>query len=310
MKIHRFFTSELVEKMRKNFSEPLHGKPEHYSDVYMRMDYRYRHLSNRGWSVIFILEGSDWVLPVSLEYMHEDGSPFLCLGMELSIPNQDYMFTDACKLELAEAGIRLDPTSRGEFFIPTRPVDVQRKELKRVYRYYKKSVQAYNFRVHTDPSKDFMLQCETDVFPHYYKYWMNKGCYKDWWSTEDEYVSYAADQKSGAVQMVTVHDGDLCIGLGYFLAYPDELYWIQSKRNIDPKYNKAQVGNSILFHALETMDQSIPKLNLGVSYLNYKAEIWKPEECAKPNLLIADSEKLYSIIHQLSPQLIGDCIPR
>ena len=243
--------------------------------------------------LVLLDEDKEFALPIFIQKREEDGSLFCTLPMDLNIPNQEFIYKQ-CEPYVGAFGLAINKEARPEVVINLRDsFETHSKELHRIYRQYKKTVNKFRFDFKQVFNSKDLLYAEADLNPYYYSYWASKGDVKSW-DFEMDYLYCLAD--CGQVYTCSIYDGNKLIAVAYFIRYVDELYWIQTKRNTDAVYEKDALGNCLIMHALKNIYDkkwNIP-LNLGIGWLDYK-QIWNPEFRYKSGFDVVNNDVFSSI---------------
>lgn len=143
-----------------------------------------------------------------------------------------------------------------------------KKSLSLVSRHYNKCSKNTSYNI----IKGFSKEGLEAISEGYASYWIKKGgepCHYLGYLYLEDIVDYTIQVK---------YEGNI-ICIAYFQVDKEnnELYWHQTVRSTDSKYDNLSVGNYVLLKALE--DICYPngfKFNLGLSWFDYK-KIWSPE---------------------------------
>jgi hypothetical protein len=297
---HDRYDQRRLEKLRSMFDgDPRRGNPTLYVREHFNLRRICDHCGKRSSSdrlavASVILEGSSWVLPVSIRH---DG--FILIDLDSSIPNQGNFFKPNIAAELAEFGIAVNEHGHIEYVVPIAPDrDAFFRSLRKNKVWdYKNARKHFACSVVTDISPDDVLTWDTEVEYDFEAHWNDTtGERSCGFNVETEYFQYLAEH--GRLVVARISDPqEGTLALAYCVPEEYELSLVNYKRRTDAKYSKFGLGNALIFMLLDFVYERelLTPLSLGTILYQYK-EIWSPVPTVKPRFEFSDRSVQQAIV--------------
>ncbi len=291
--IHATYNKNRLEKLSHMFDDdPRRGS----ATLYVREHFNLRRIcdscgqrTNHRIAVpSVIIEGPEWVLPISIR---NDGQ--ILIDLEKTIPDQSHFLSERITNDLPELGIVFNPQGRADDIVP---IAANREEYYGTLR-KNKSWDYKNVRRHfacsviTDASPDDVLKWDTEVEYDYDLHWEATPGDRDCgFNVEAEYFQWLA--KFGHLVVARISDAqDATVALGYCVPETYELVFVTLKRRHGIQYRKYGLGNALFFMLFDHIYQKdlLTPLNLrstlrDVPNARRHNAIWNPIQVLKPRL--------------------------
>ncbi len=303
--IHATYNKRRLEKLSELFDgDPRKGN----ATLYVREHFNLKRLcencgnrtENRGLAVAsVVVEGSDWVLPISARH---DGRIFIDLAS--SIPDQSNLLTDQAIRGLEDVGISYNPYGQIEYAIPIASTrDEYYLTLRKNKRWdYKNARRHFTCEVITSASAADVLKWDTEVEYDYEEHWSitthDRSC---GFNVESEYFQWLAEHDRLVLARISDAD-DVTLAVGYAVPEDYELVFVTLKRRSAVKYRKYGLGTALFFMLLDHIYDRGLLTPLNIRPVLYRHQsIWHPIQVAKPSLEFAGQGAMQTLLDRFAP---------